>query len=51
MASKPKKRRAVWFDPELAAELDAIADQLAKQFGFKPTPSQVIRHILKGQQK
>ena len=48
MASKPK-RKAIWFDPETAAVLDAIAEQLAEKLGFKPTPSQVIRHILRGQ--
>jgi len=42
------RRKAFWLDPETAAELSAVTDQLAEKLGFRPTPSQTIRHILKG---
>jgi hypothetical protein len=46
---KPK-RHAIWLDPEAAAELNAIMDELANTVGFRPTPSQTIRYILRKRQ-
>lgn len=48
---QPQKRKAIWFTPEVAAELEALQDQLAKSLGFKPTPSQIISHILRGKHR
>jgi hypothetical protein len=46
---KPK-RLAIWFDPEAAAELNAVMDELANTLGFRPTASQTIRYILRNRQ-
>jgi hypothetical protein len=46
MASKTK-RKAVWFDAEIAAMLEVITEKLYVKLGFRPTTSQVIRYLLK----
>jgi hypothetical protein len=42
-----QKRKAIWFTAEAAAELEDVQSSLANKLGFKPTPSQTLRHILR----
>ena len=48
---QPPKYRNVTVDTDVVEILNAKAAELEKQFGFKPTVSQTLRHLIKGASK
>jgi hypothetical protein len=45
------KFKNVSIDADLVDALNAVADDLERQFGFRPTLSQTLRHLIKGAAK
>ena len=41
-----KSTKNITVDADLVAQLNAVADELTKAFGFRPTLSQTIRHLI-----
>ena len=48
---QPPKYRNISVDADIVETLNAKAAELEKLFGFKPTLSQTLRHVLKGASK
>lgn len=44
---EPKPRKNVSLEPDIQELLGRAQDQLEAQFGFRPTLSQTVRHILR----
>lgn len=44
---QPPKYRNMSVDADIVDTLNAIAEKLKEEFGFKPTLSQTLRHLLK----
>lgn len=54
MAGRPKlpldervKTKNITVDADLVEKIGALADSLEEKFGFRPTISQTLRHLIK----
>ena len=45
-AALESRRKALWLDPDLAAEFEIMQNRLETQFGFRPSPSQTIKYLM-----
>ena len=44
---QPPKYRNISVDADIVDTLNAVAEKLKEEFGFKPTLSQTLRHLLR----
>ena len=44
---QPPKYRNISVDADIVDTLNAVAEKLKEEFGFRPTLSQTLRHLLR----
>ena len=45
------KRHAIWVDEGTATQLDAIAERLEAELGFRPTHAQLVKYLIEARLK